>query len=153
MKECPEKTFINKFISDWEIDEESNRHLFYNEQKNVKEITSPIERGDLVFNERLELFSSKEKYKRFAKYKQNKITLIKWPYDNMEHHNSFNEKNKARETKYLCRVNTSDCHGNHSLPIEIYPLKYLAYWVLMNDVHNVKYNCLCYFNYFVYSKK
>lgn len=88
--------------------------------------------------------------------KQRKMFLIQWPYDSMPvgDRTEKSAANYSRFNKYLSRLPSEivDFDDKKTLPMQVYPLRYLAYWQFQKNIQNLNQNCLCNFNFsLVYS--
>lgn len=153
---------VKQFIDDWVYDENSNL------RRKMRKIDKFISKDDAIKpkmrRERykkkvLKMLENEDKEKEYIK-KQRKMFLITWPYSfEPIHHNHVNfakekSNHRARHEKYLNRLvkPTTDFSGNKTLPLQVPPLKYLAYEkVMWNTEKSMNYNCLCNFDYCVYN--
>lgn len=151
-KQINENSNVIDFVNKWQNDEEIEFSRKMNKIKNFKNIL-PNERRQEYIRKRLVLENDVKQKDWYIK-QQRKMKLIKWPYDTNPMFDVTEEKTKNRIEKYLKRLPQPivDFEGNRTLPMQVYPLKYLAYWELQKNVININQNCLCNFNYcFEYS--
>lgn len=144
MNEIPD--LIN-FVNTWETDEENE---FLRKMKKVLNFDniSPKERK-LEYQSKRLCIKNNAAQKTLHIKQQRKMLLVKWPYDTVPISGVSVTKSKNRFEKYLKRVPNTlvDFESKRSLPIQVYPLKYLCYWELQKNIININQNCLCNFNY------
>lgn len=141
------------FIEKWDKDErcETDRILKKIQEFGVMFIAPP-KRAEMYLIDRENMFKDGKELNLFLK-NHRKIVLIRFPFDNTPNFDASNERVAIPERveKYqqrICENVSIDYHGNKTLPLTVYPLKYLAYWKLMtlNGNHSM-YNCLCNFDF------
>lgn len=147
LKQINENSKVIKFVTDWQISEkiEFSRKLdkvaYFNK-------VIPNERK-LEYDQKWLVLANDDKQKAWHIKQQRKMMLIKWPYDTNPLFGETTEKTKNRFEKYLKRLPQTivDFENNVTLPMQVYPLKYLAYWELQKNANSINHNCLCNFNY------
>lgn len=134
------------FPISWQNDENHEFQRKFDKILNFNKI-SPKQRNIEFHSKRAmiqEDFMKKSKYIK----QQRKMTFIKWPYDTSPIFGVTKEKSEERQ-KYLKRLTSKmlDYDKKVTLPMQVNPLKYLAYWELQKNIININQNCLCSFNY------
>lgn len=144
---------VARFIKSWKKEEKNE--ILRKEMKIgiMSKGIEPSYRGEIYLNERKKLlFKNVEEQKPNEKYlkSERRMYLIRFPFDFKPNSSVDQKDGKRRYLMYTKRICSSlKCYGANatSLPLEIYPLIYLAYWQLMKEKNNAKFNCLCYFDY------
>lgn len=147
-----ENIALRNFVDGWKKDElEKIDRISSKVTMQGGKISPPI-RKYMYLNDRKNTFKNQKELEKFLKYRR-QIVLIRFPFDSapfFDHAQECGAKSERIE-KYqlrICENGPVDYFGNKTLPLSVYPLKYLAYWKLMalEENHNV-YNCLCNFNF------
>lgn len=143
------------FANDWSFDEVHDLIRIKRKVFDFSDEILPQMRGEQYLKEREMQFDDGAKVMSFLKYRRQHIVLIQFPFDTIPNCN-FAENDTLRNdrvTKYMSRTNVVDYKDRKTLPVKVYPLKYLAYWQLMKARRNsFVCNCLCNFNYNNYSE-
>lgn len=145
-KQINDVSNVINFVNAWENDEEVEFLRKMSKIEAFEEI-SPKERKIEYHNKRLLLKNDAVQKSRYIK-QQRKMLLIKWPYDSCPMIGEKKEKTEERHKRYLKRlpIRIVDFKNKITLPMEIYPLKYLAYWEFQKNVTSINHNCLCNLN-------
>lgn len=139
------------FVNSWKTDELREVVRIKKKVWRLAEELSPRMRAEKFVDERDTFFTDQDRLQTFLKHRR-QMVLIQFPYDIIPNFN-FDENELPRTNrvmKYMSRITntTTDYKGNKTLPMKVYPLKYIAYWQLMKTRRNsIVCNCLCNFNY------
>lgn len=143
---------VRIFIGQWKNDELNEIHRILAKVSEMSKKIVPKIRAKMYLDERQSMFTDKIKMDKFLKQRR-QMNLIRFPFDSVPVFDAAVECNGAcpslcrsdRIKKYKERVTDSftDYHGNKALPLQVYPLKYLSYWKVMELKGNNMYNCLC----------
>lgn len=147
-KQMNENSNVIDFVSAWKNAEEAE---FTRKMTKIAEFDEilPKARKTEYHLKRLSLLDDISRKSWYMK-QQRKMILIKWPYDTIPLIEKNNEKSKKRSEKYLKRLPKKivDFDCKMTLPMQVYPLKYLAYWELQKNAISLNHNCLCNFDYY-----
>lgn len=119
------------FVHNWPIDEFRDIDRIKRKVNDFSYEIVPEIRGEQYRKHRN--FDDWRNIYAFLKHRRQHIVLIKFPFDTMPNCN-FAEgdiQRTDRVAKYISRVASVDYTGDRALPLEVYPLKYLAYWQLI----------------------
>ena len=140
-----------KYVDKWQNDEQDEFLRKMSKITNFEEIFPKLRCNEYKMI-RLGLCKDVRKRERYTK-QQREMISIGWPYDSNPILNINDKtdgtKEKRRFKKYLGRLSNkiTDGVGEETLPMQVYPLRYLAYWQIQKSIQNTEHNCLYNFNF------
>lgn len=128
---------VQAFINKWENDEINETNRKYLEILNFETNIPEIKEQNKYITRYIELFENDDSKNKYVKQRR-QIKIIKWLFDFIPYPQTGNAVDKTRYQKYLERMLNKlvDFEGQETLPMEVFPLKYLAYMKLMQSSDN-----------------
>lgn len=145
---------MRAFINNWRKDELRKIDSILTKVESLESFISPGIRGKMFVKDREKTLNDEKELNRYLNFRR-RISLISFPFDHRPIpcipfiKDCFGLTRSVESIReHLCQTHSTDFFGEKTLPMHVYPLKYLAYWALMTlkDSKNV-YNCLCNFDF------